>query len=437
MASTPRTAGPGGWTAYAILATLTAMNLLNYIDRFILAALLKPMGEELGLDDIQKGWLVTSFFISYTVFSPVVGALGDWLPRKYLLGLGVGIWSLATFGTGFVDSFGHALLARSILGIGEATYAILALTLISDLFPAGQRNRACTIFYMAIPIGAALGYSIGGAINASYGWRWAFYVVGLPGLFTALATLLLPEPQRGATEEVNEEQRRHHATVPLSWGLYAALLRNRSFVFDTLGMALMTFAMGGLQAWTPKLSRRSARDEVRFGELPAWDRGGPQRPDRHTDWRFIADLWRGRCRGAYFWVCGVSMLFSVPFVMIALLVTSPELIFAFILIGLNLALMNYGPSNTILVNVTKPRIRAAAIAVNLLGIHLLGDIPSPVIIGYISDVSGSLLLGLVITIPALALSGVFFCLGASHLEADQEAMLREMREGEKPASIFS
>ena len=123
--------------------------------------------------------------------------------------------------------------------------------------------------------------------------------------------------------------------------------------------------------------------------------------------------------------------------MIALLVTSPELIFAFILIGLNLALMNYGPSNTILVNVTKPRIRAAAIAVNLLGIHLLGDIPSPVIIGYISDVSGSLLLGLVITIPALALSGVFFCLGASHLEADQEAMLREMREGEKPASIFS
>lgn len=251
MASTPRTAGPGGWTAYAILATLTAMNLLNYIDRFILAALLKPMGEELGLDDIQKGWLVTSFFISYTVFSPVVGALGDWLPRKYLLGLGVGIWSLATFGTGFVDSFGHALLARSILGIGEATYAILALTLISDLFPAGQRNRACTIFYMAIPIGAALGYSIGGAINASYGWRWAFYVVGLPGLFTALATLLLPEPQRGATEEVNEEQRRHHATVPLSWGLYAALLRNRSFVFDTLGMALMTFAMGGLQAWTP------------------------------------------------------------------------------------------------------------------------------------------------------------------------------------------
>jgi MFS family permease len=415
--------------------------LLNYIDRFILAALLKPIGDELGdLNQTQRGLLITAFFLSYTAFAPVVGWLGDCLPRKYLLALGVGIWSLATCGAGLAQSFGQMILARGVLGIGEATYAILTPALISDLFPPEKRNRALTIFYMAIPLGAALGYEIGPRVYTTWeSWRLAFFIVGAPGLVTALAALALREPPRGAAEGVSEEDRLHHAGLPLSWNLYATLFRNRSYVFNTLGMAMATFALGGLQAWTPTYLeevRGMTTDRagtllgvaVVVGGVVGTPLGG-----------LLGDWLVGRFRGAYFWVSGLSMLAGVPFVTLALFAQQGWLIFLFILTSLTLAVMNYGPSNSINTNVTLPRIRVGALSLNLMLIHLLGDIPSPVLIGAVSDLakmipslaSHNLLLGLAITLPALLASGLFYCLGAPHLETDQKAVLEEMRSGSK------
>src|SRR5262245_63114319 len=139
------------------------MNLLNYIDRFILAAVLGPIKDSLQLAEREGGWLGDTvagafgsvFYVSYALFSPVVGWLGDRVPRKRLLAAGVGVWSVATFATGMCTSFEQMLIARGVLGIGEATYAILAPTLIADLFHRERRNAALTFFYLAVPFGAA------------------------------------------------------------------------------------------------------------------------------------------------------------------------------------------------------------------------------------------------------------------------------------------
>jgi MFS transporter, Spinster family, sphingosine-1-phosphate transporter len=428
--------------AYVMLAVLTAMNLLNYVDRYILAAVLGPVQEGLGFadDDAKAGSLSTVFFISYALFSPVVGWLGDRVTRKYLIAGGVAVWSLATFASGWAQNYHQMLLARSILGIGEASYAILAPTLISDLFSRSRRNKALTIFYVAIPVGAAVGYGLGGWLFTLNGddWRPGFQVVGLPGLFIAFAALFLPEPRRGATELADEGGEAPHAALPLSVGVYLTLARNRSYVLNTLGMAMMTFALGGLQFWAPKYLSLGQGDlplkEVNFllgmvvvlSGLIGTLLGG-----------WLADRLAPRLPGAYFLVSGVGMLLSAPLILTALLSVQPVIIFGSIGIGLTLAVFNFGPTNTINVNVIPPRIRAAGIAVNLFLLHLLGDIPSPYVMGAVSDWTQTagiaatrkegLFLGVALTVPALLLSGLFFCLGARFLKGDQETVLREMR----------
>jgi len=467
--STPQV-GTSPRLAYWVLAALFAMNLLNYIDRFILAAVLPKVQKSFGFEgeEAKAGFLSTAFFISYALISPLTGWLGDRLTRKYLLAIGVGIWSLATFGSGLAESYGGMLLARSVLGIGEATYANLAPAMIADLFPRAKRGRALGVFYVAIPIGAALGYVLGGWISDHYrqltllpllesglerltgqhfaedsrGWRMAFFVVGLPGLAVALAALLLPEPRRGATEEVDEEHLRRHESLPVSWNVYAALARNRSYVYNTLGIAMFTFALGGLQWWAPKyLSSGDGAVDLAtadYGLGIVLVLGGligtPLGP-------WLANAWAKRVRGAYFWVLGFSILAAAPFILAALigaLFGWPFwLILGLILVALILSSMNYGPAYAILTNVTVPRMRAAAFAVNTTLIHLLGDIPSPYVMGLVSDfvrrgdtptaIQQGLFWGLAITIPTMVFSGVFFCLGARQLGADQEAVLRELR----------
>ena len=417
--------------AYWALGALFAMNLLNYIDRNILAAVIDPVQADLGVkdQDALAGLLSTAFFVSYSLISPLMGWMGDRLTRKYLLAAGVGVWSLATFGSGFADSFGHMLLARSLMGIGEATYAVIAPTLIADFFPREHRSRALAVFYVAIPVGSALGYVIGGQVEHFLDWRWAFYMVGLPGLVVAFAALGIREPHRGASEDVDEEHRLQHESLPVSWETYTALAKNRSYVYNTLGLALMTFVLGGMAYWTPLflsevrgMARKDANTYLGvvlvFSGLVGTALGG-----------WLGDWLARRIRGAYFWLAGLAMPGSVPFIALALVATEPLAIFSSMAIGLTLVFLNTGPSNAIIINVTMPRIRAAAFAINIFFIHLLGDIPSPPVMGLVSDLTGNIFWGLAVTLPALAISGILYCMGARYLEADQEAMVEHLRTG--------
>lgn len=444
--------------AWWVLAALFAMNLLNYIDRFILAAVLGQVQNDpaINADDWWAGLLAPAFLISYTVFSVLTGWFGDRMPRKYLLSAGVGLWSVATFASGFANSYWHLFLARCVLGVGEAAYATLAPSLIGDFFRRDRRNLALTVFYLAIPVGAGLGYVIGGQVSEAFGtWRAAFFVVGLPGLVVALAALAIPEPRRGASEDVDERALLRHEALPLSWDIYAAMGRNRSYLFVSLGMAAFTFALGGLQYWAPEFLVREQRftvvvDEGQFAHLDTDRRAEEIAKAVNAKVTFllgvvvlvsglagtalggvIAEMLSRRWRAAYFWVSGFTMLASAPFILAALLTRSEVLIFGCLLIGLTLAFMQYGPTNTIIVNVTDPKIRAAAFAVNIFIIHLLGDIPSPPLMGGVSRLTGSLFWGVALTIPAMAISGVLFCLGTPYQEADQEAVLRQLRSGGK------
>jgi MFS family permease len=276
----------------------------------------------------------------------------------------------------------------------------------------------------------------------------AFFVVGLPGLAVALLALLIPEPRRGATEEVDEEHRRREAP-PVSLGAYAALARNRSYVYNTLGIALFTFALGGLQWWAPKyLSTGEGAPslaDATFGLGVAVVIGGLVGTALGP---WLGDYFDRRgVRGAYFLVSGLPMLASAPLTLLAitgaLFGWNLYVVLAFILIVLVLTSLSYGPSYAILTNVTAPNMRAAAFAVNTFLIHFLGDIPSPYIMGAVSDLTRhfgwvpdlktSLFWGLAVTLPAMVASGVFFCLGVPHLEKDQEAVLRELRAAPPPA----
>src|SRR3989454_4032984 len=187
--------------AYYGLAVVTVLNFLNYIDRYILAAVLPRVQSELALTDFHAGLLAPAFLVVYFITSPVFGALGDRISRTRLMAIGVGAWSLATAATGMMRSFVQLLIARSFVGIGEAAYATISPALLSDYFPRAQRGRAFAVFYVAIPVGAAAGYLLGGTLERAFGWRAAFYAVGWPGIELALLALRVPDPVRGATEE--------------------------------------------------------------------------------------------------------------------------------------------------------------------------------------------------------------------------------------------
>src|SRR3954449_12011771 len=182
------------------LAVLFSMNLLNYVDRYTFFAVGTQIQRDLHIGNSQLGVLYSSFMIVYTLTSPLVGWLGDRYHRRGLLAFGVALWSLATVGTAFSHNFREMFFWRGLLGVGEASYGVIAPALLADLFPTKDRGRVMGVYYLALPLGGALGYAIGGLIGSRWGWPSAFLVVGLPGLLAAVAGLLIYDPGRGASD---------------------------------------------------------------------------------------------------------------------------------------------------------------------------------------------------------------------------------------------
>src|SRR5258707_12424992 len=226
-------------------AILSLINFFNYLDRYILAGVIPLVERDLGIDHDEGGLLGSVFMVVYMIASPFGGYLGDRMPRRWLVAGGVFVWSLATIGSGLASTFAMLLIARAIIGIGEAGYGTVAPALISDLFPKGLRTRMLSFFYLALPVGAAAGFAIGGWVGATYSWHSPFFIGGAPRLALAGLALLLPEPARGATDGSSAGQK-----VPFR-GRLNQLWRNATFWIVTVGLPLMTFAIGGLANWFP------------------------------------------------------------------------------------------------------------------------------------------------------------------------------------------
>lgn len=545
-------AGPGravpgaGWA----LALLLGINLFNYIDRQILSATLPKIKRDASIfrpDDewinTKLGALTTAFMVSYMLLSPVFGRLGDRLSRWVVVGVAVIVWSLATGGTGLATGYLVLFLTRCLVGIGEAAYGPVAPAMLSDLYPVDRRGRIMSWFYMAIPVGSALGFVVGSQIaGTSLGWRGAFWLATIPGLALGALCFFMKEPPRPQTQpnpptpfpekeggaepgvsgtamgsaDVSRPSPPGGGAASEASGVgsgapnYFAVLKElrgiRSFVLCCAGMTASTFVLGGvatvmqlyvferearftldagalnrlrteeqykrtdgsltvpeevlaklapisgpdvlpLQAFEHKL--KGDRDKNQPGALTK-DEYGLYSGDilnastaegsltNTTIGTFIGgivvisglvatllggilgDYLRNRgVRGAYFHVSGWGMLIAFPFFLGMLYAPFP-LAWGLLFVAVFFLFFNTGPMNTVLANVVRSPIRATAFAINILIIHALGDAISPLIIGFVSDLS-SLQVAFVGVSLFIPLSGVLWLLGVRYLDADTAA----------------
>src|SRR5437016_774270 len=394
-------------TARAGLLILTLINLFNYLDRWIFAALAESMKHsELHLSDTQLGALMTGFLIVYMLAAPLFGRLGDTRSRNRLLAVGVAIWSLATALAGLAGSYVGLFAARATVGIGEAAYGTISPALLADYFPRQQRGRVFAVFFAAIPVGSALGYIVGGLVDHYFGWRQAFFVAGVPGLVLAALAWRLYDPPRGS-QDTMEAARPEHPR-----GVYRTLVRNRPYRLTVLGYAAYTFAIGALAFWTPTFLERvrgipKAHATVQFGAIVVVTGflgtylGG-----------WLGDRLLRVTHHAYWWLSGIATLLAAPLTLLALAASQPPLYWAGI-IGAELCLFaSTGPINSAIVNVVSPHMRATAVAVSIFTIHILGDVPSPSLVGIISD-ARSLGEAVLIIPVAVLLSGVIWTYAAT------------------------
>ncbi len=482
------------------LALLLSINLFNYIDRQILSATLPKIRLDATIlrpDDpwatTKLGGLATAFMVSYMLLSPVFGRLGDTRSRWGLIGVAVMVWSLATGGTGLATGYVILLLTRCLVGVGESAYGPVAPAMISDLYPIEHRGRVLSWFYVAIPVGSALGFVIGSQVaETSLGWRGAFLIAVIPGVILGALCFRMKEPPRGGTD----------VNTPAAPAVgYSAnireLARNKSYVLCCAGMTASTFVLGGvavvMQLYLYEREARFTLDEAairRLSEDAAFRLSdgsqvvppnviakltGATGPDEMTiaatreklqkvltkeenelysSWIFDAaptpnaltngkiglyfggivviaglvatlvggatgDWLRARgVRGAYFHVAGWGTIAGFPFFFATLYVPFP-LGWVFLFLAVFTLFFNTGPANTILANVTRPSIRATAFAINILLIHALGDAISPLIIGFLSDLT-SLQTAFLLVSFLIPVAGIFWVMGARYLDEDTQ-----------------
>ncbi|HKY26821.1 MAG TPA: MFS transporter [Pyrinomonadaceae bacterium] len=395
--------------SYYALAILTLVNFLNYIDRQILPTVAPLMMQDLGLTDTEIGAMEAALLLSFTVLAPLFGRLGDRYSRAKLMASAAVIWSVATALTGVMDKLpilpgpvrfnlpvvqftlalsGVAIvlcLARAIVGVGESSYSTITPSLIADYFPPKRRATALGVFQAAIPMGFALGYVIGVVLAYFFGWRMAFMIVGVPGLITAALVWRLREPVRGALDEVHEDTKPNTASresfLATSW----RILRTRDWFLSTAGYTALTFVLGAFATWaTILLVREKGLSVTQAGIVlgvvtllagAAGTFGGG----------WLADRLIAKRRNAYFLVCAVSSALGIVPVFVVLTTNNPWIFIPAIFLAVFFLFINNAPFHAILVNSVPSLVRATAVALNIVIIHIMGDVISRFGVGVISD----------------------------------------------------
>ena len=362
-----------------LFLVLFGLNLFNYIDRQVLFAVFPSLQADLHITDFQLGLLASAFMLVYMCYAPVVGFFADRHPRQYWIAASALIWSGATFCSGLARNFLSLLTTRGLIGVGEGGFTTIAQPFLAEQYPKNKRATILAYFALALPLGAALGYLIGGAAGKYLGWRLSFMIVGVPGFLLGLYVLFF----------IKDREHRSLANRQKPSKLqYYAILRNKPFLFLCLAHAMQTFVLGGLSAWMPTYFYRFFHLDIGqaglvFGTMviAAGALG--------TFWGGrIADHLLKKTNYAYFLVIAASLLLFIPFATAGLL--SHRMPFSLItfFIAMVLIFLPMGPISASLVALSSRRVRSMAFAINVFLIHALGDAISPALIGKMSDIFG-------------------------------------------------
>jgi MFS family permease len=355
------------------------------------------------------------------IAAPILSSLAGRLNRWIMVGLAVAIWSLATGASGLAGTFAALILARCFVGIGEAGYGPVAPAMIADLYPVEKRGAKLAWFYMAIPVGSALGYVIGGAASNRWGWRSPFFLMVPPGLLLAALCFFMRRAGHGRPAAAGAGPQTPSAGRKTRNPLHAYLqvIRNRSYLLNTAAMTAMTFAIGGFSFWMPayladdRQAGTLARVNLYFGGitvvagLSSTLAGG-----------WLGDRLRRYTGGSYFLVSGAGMILSTVFIVLVMHTPFPYA-WAWLFCAVFFLFFNTGPSNTALANVTPAPLRASAFALNILLIHALGDAISPPVLGAVIG-KFSWNAALYVVCGMMALAAVLWFAGAPFLKRDTD-----------------
>jgi len=412
------------WTA---LMVLTALNLLNYADRNVLFAVQPLVQAEFHVSKEKIGLLTSAFLGFYMIAAPFVGPLADRYSRKLIIVIGAIFWSGLTLLTAVTHTYTELLVRHTLVGVGEATFVTIAPTFVADLFRQNQRGRILGVFYLAIPVGSAAGYLLGGYLAPHHGWRFPFYIAAAPGFLLALTVLFLKEPERGQFDSVKDTATEDLLPQGFKGGLVKeffliillylrklyrlifVLLENPAFLTATLGMAFMTYSLGGIQVWMPQFLNTERHytlesANLMFGIIIVIDGilaalvGG-----------WLGDYLLPRMKSSYYLVSAVSMALGVP-VMIVALFSKGKMMIPAIGVAAFFLLLNTAPLNAAVINSVGAHIRATALAINIFIIHILGDVPSPTMMGWVAD-RRSLQTSFVLPIIAMGISSAILFYG--------------------------
>ena len=421
---------------------LLIINILNYADRYVLPAILRkiqasPQLGGLGISDFEAGLIGSSFLIVYALATLPIGIWADKSPRKIIVALCVGVWSIATVLAGITRNFIQLFSVRSILGIGEAGYAPASLSLLGDYFHKEHRGRVLSFWSAGTLIGSALGFTMGGLIADAFGWRWAFFVVGIPGLIAAFLSWRMTEPKRGVFDGGEDEEESEvdvaHGHITVGQGLWSTakqLLRIPTYLTLLGALTFSFFTIGGTSYWLPSYFQDSfhlspgqagsiSGAVLVSGGLLGTVIGG-----------WLADLVQRWMPEGRMLAATIGFLLGAPLVLIALFIhTLPLFVTMFIAAAVFLSFCT-GPLNAVIQDVIRPDLRATAVGLSLLFAHLLGDAASPALIGFISDHHNhDLGFALLITAPtALLLAGLVCLIGLRSVARDMKAMQKQIKQ---------
>jgi len=363
------------------LWVLFAINTMNFFDRQILGAVGEPIRKEFGLSDASLGALGTAFTLLYAFVGIPLGRLADKIGRKGILAGGVFVWSLLTVGSGLAQSFWQIFALRLGVGVGEASCAPAATSLIGDLFPASWRAKALAIFMLGLPVGVALSFAVSGTIAKSYGWRSAFFVAGIPGLLCALAVLFIREPKRGASEahDIGEQKR--------SGSPYKLILASPTMRWLIISGALHNFNMYAIGAFiTPYLMRYHGAD-IQTANFVSMIVYGVMGAPGLLIGGFIGDAVMKRRTNGRMLVGAMAILLSIPFLFFALGRPNGDIVTFLILMGTGCALMYfyYSTVYSTIQDIVEPGLRGTAMAVYFFAMYVLGASLGPYATGILSD----------------------------------------------------